>query len=136
MSNKPRPACENIDPEIFYPESVVNKNQYSLEGRIEINKGLDALSICAKCPVINWCTEYTFENLDSTIFGISAGLLPTEKRKMIGYNLKYVSEGLHKAIRRKATQAGIPVPPMPKRESPKSFYSINDQELLRERNAE
>jgi Transcription factor WhiB len=129
-------ACKDYDPELFYPESQVNKNHHSAEGRAEINKGLDALVVCSTCPVIEWCLEYTFKNIHSIKFGISAGLLPTEKRQMIGYPLKGISEKLYMMIRNKATKAGVPVPDQPTREKPESFYDIDDITLLRERRGE
>ena len=138
MSDTPRPKCENHDPELWYPELSVNVNQHSEKGQKQIKRAITALMICETCPLLanGKCAEYTFKSLDSIRYGISAGLLPNEKRTMIGFSMSDISEPFFKTIRRQATAQGIPTPPQPKREKPRPLYALNDNETLGKRNAE
>lgn len=128
-----RPACENHDPEMWFPELPANVNQYSEKGKVVVERAVTALKLCNSCPLFanGWCDEDTFSNFDSVRYGISAGLTPVEKRRMIDFSMSDVSEPIFDGIRREATKQGIPVPKMTKREKPPKFYAINDMTVLR-----
>jgi hypothetical protein len=136
--DSPRPTCEKYDPELWFPEVSINQTQYTQKGKKIIEKAVQALKVCQHCPLManGECLEYTFQSLDSIRYGISAGLLPTEKRKMIGYSMADVSEPFFGAIRRQAIAEGIPTPDQPKREKPKPLYSLHEWDILKERFAE
>lgn len=124
----PRPSCENHDPEIWFPETRKQHNKRDMEEVAKaIEKGVLALKICATCPLManGWCVEDAFSNVDSVRYGISAGLLPSEKRDKIDYYMSDLSRPFWDTIRRKATEQGVPVPDMTKREKPKKSYDIN-----------
>ena len=120
---------------MWYPELPANVNQYSKRGRVVVERAVTALKICNSCPLLanGWCEKDTFESLDLSRYGISAGLTPVEKRRMISFSMTDISEPIFDGIRREATKQGVPVPVMTKREKPKPFYIINDIELLKER---
>ena len=130
------PLCAESNPDFWFPEPPPRVTRHGLLAQEAIRNGAMALAICSVCPLIKACTEYTFQSIDSINYGISAGLTPYEKRKMINYLSKDISSGIWITIREEATAAGVVPPPMPKRKKPEQFYKINDTKVLNEQSEE
>lgn len=131
MTIKGDAACayEHFDSDWWYPEPET-KNIRADRVRLKFYSALEALEICSTCPLLasGECLEYTFQSLDSVRYGISAGLLPTEKMKMAGIGKRKESFTYWDEIRAEATKRGIVRPEMSKREAPKpsQLYKLND----------
>jgi WhiB family redox-sensing transcriptional regulator len=61
-----RAACRDTNTEIFFPASA--------------NEEVDALAICATCPVRAQCLDYAIRNREN--HGIWGGTTPEERRRM------------------------------------------------------
>jgi hypothetical protein len=127
-SMKARPLCADFPPETWFPETRKNRTKTEFDDyERAVKQGIQALRICSECPLLanGWCESDTFSNLDSIRYGISAGLLPHEKRSMINFYMSDISVPFWSNIRSEATKQGIPVPTQTKREKPKKFYDID-----------
>jgi WhiB family redox-sensing transcriptional regulator len=66
-----RAACQDEDPELFFPVSEVGPGATQAE---------QAKAVCVRCPVRAKCLEYALDNgLDHGIFG---GTTEPERRKL------------------------------------------------------
>jgi WhiB family redox-sensing transcriptional regulator len=66
-----RAACQDEDPELFFPVSEMGPGATQAE---------QAKAVCARCPVREKCLEYALDNgLDHGIFG---GTTELERRKL------------------------------------------------------
>ena len=102
-------ANPDFDPEWWFPRPL--QNIRTIQAQAEIKRAILALSICNRCPLManGECLDYSLKDEDLTKHGISAGLLPDEKRRLIG--IKYNRPELYLLkIRELATKAGIPAP--------------------------
>ena len=119
-----KPLCAEYDPELWFPELPPHHSVISPKSQEQVGNGVLALEICARCPLIDKCTEDTFSSPDSIMYGISAGLTPIEKRDMIGASYTDLAPNLWINIRKQATYKGITPPPQPKREKPRPLYKL------------
>lgn len=135
-----RPNCEGTDPDFWYFEGKPKGGNQNSKGKFnpaDIAQGVEALRLCSQCLFINKCEKITFESLDSIKYGISAGLLPNEKREITGLSNGDVSKPYYTKVREQATEQGIALPDMTPRLKPEPTYDIeewiyNRRRLLRD----
>ena len=128
-----RANCEGENPEFFYPENPKHAKQSVIE--LSVQRAITALRLCESCPLLEECREFTFKSLDLSVYGISAGLLPTEKRRAIGVSMSDLSEPFWNTIRKRARALGITEPIVGQVKKPKRLYAMEDSEILNKRQA-
>lgn len=71
------PACEGLDPELFFPEASDASVGPSSAERA-------ALAVCAGCPVRDWCLDRELEEctVASRIQGVRGGLRQADRRAL------------------------------------------------------
>lgn len=76
-----RASCKDMDTRIFYEPRT----------RAEI-----ALQTCARCPVRSECLEYglTVDNDLGVRWGIFGGLLPEDRKRMMGKHKRHIMLGV------------------------------------------
>ena len=123
-----RPACTDpaYDPDWWYPEFSRNPNK--VEYKAMMLRSAQALEVCQRCPIIAECTELTFSDINLINYGISAGLLPHEKREAIGFTTSN-SLGVVtlRRIRSFANSKNIIKPEVAKRERPKKLETYDPE---------
>ncbi|MFE9853477.1 WhiB family transcriptional regulator [Streptomyces sp. NPDC005576] len=71
------PACQGVDPELFFPEASELRNGLSAAE-------LAALAVCAGCPVVAWCLSRDLAEctVASRVRGVRGGLRQAERRAL------------------------------------------------------
>ena len=100
--------CASVeDKSIFFPQPT--KIRGASYDKSDLEQGVQALKICAACPIANWCLEYALKDPNSRDYGIYGGTLPYERRVALK-----LSEGtddqrpeFQKMIRYRASRAGV-----------------------------
>ncbi|MGW7367981.1 WhiB family transcriptional regulator [Streptomyces sp. NPDC054841] len=71
MPVRPRPACADEDPELFFPIGNTGPALLQIE---------EAKAFCRRCPLIESCLQGTLERGDN--FGVWGGLSEDERRAL------------------------------------------------------
>lgn len=97
------------NPEMWFPEPE-RGNTKSDENKLYQLNAVEALEMCAECPIRQACLDKSFTSIDTVAFGIWGGVLPFERLNAIGrvsrdskIKTKYQTE-----IRRLADKRGVP----------------------------
>lgn len=96
------------NPEMWFPEP----ERYSKgdEDKLQKLNAVEALEICADCPIRQACLDKSFTSIDTVYYGIWGGLLPFERLKAIGRQTKdlRVKNYYQLEIRKLADKRGVP----------------------------
>ncbi|MCX4729420.1 MULTISPECIES: WhiB family transcriptional regulator [unclassified Streptomyces] len=68
---RPRPACENEDPELFFPIGDTGPALLQVE---------EAKAVCRRCPLMESCLQGALERGETA--GVWGGLSEPERRRM------------------------------------------------------
>ncbi|MGP4003999.1 WhiB family transcriptional regulator [Streptomyces sp. 8N706] len=68
---RPRPACADEDPELFFPIGNTGPALFQIE---------EAKVVCGRCPVMEQCLQWALENNEHS--GVWGGLSEDERRAM------------------------------------------------------
>ncbi|GAA3381189.1 WhiB family transcriptional regulator [Streptomyces sannanensis] len=68
---RPRPACADADPELFFPIGNTGPALLQIE---------EAKAVCRRCPVMETCLQWALEHGEDT--GVWGGLSEDERRSM------------------------------------------------------
>jgi hypothetical protein len=130
ISPDDQPACadELYDPDMWFPEPSGRAHRgKQIHLQIAIRDAVQAIGICATCPLQKACLEYSMESLETVHYGIYAGTLPYEREQAINSGDISNSEKWQRQIRALANQKGIPVLAIAKRERPKLLVSLKER---------
>ena len=125
-----RPLCNDplYDPDMWFPEPKGRADRgKQIHLQLAIRDAVQAISICAKCPLQKACLEYSMESLETVHYGIYAGTLPYEREQAISAGDISNSEKWQRQIRAIANDKDIPVLPIAKRERPKLLVSLKER---------
>jgi len=125
-----RPLCNDplYDPDMWFPEPKGRADRgKQIHLQLAIRDAVQAISICAKCPLQKACLEYSMESLETIHYGIYAGTLPYEREQAISAGDISNSEKWQRQIRAIANDKGIPVLPIAKKERPKLLVSLKER---------
>ena len=109
-----------LDPEWWHPTALTwNQRKDKQAAEANLLQAVEALEVCDKCPIKAQCLEFAFNDYDAQWYGIWGGTLAHEREA--AFSDKESSRpdmfyDLFRAIRKKATERGIPVPVIPRRE--------------------
>jgi len=125
-----RPLCNDplYDPDMWFPEPKGRADRgKQIHLQLAIRDAVQAISICAKCPLQKACLEYSMESLETVHYGIYAGTLPYEREQAISAGDISNSEKWQRQIRAIANDKDIPVLPIAKKERPKLLVSLKER---------
>ncbi|MFJ2438803.1 WhiB family transcriptional regulator [Streptomyces anulatus] len=71
------PACEGMDPDVFQPYPSEPGNGATVAER-------EALEVCARCPVRDWCLERDLAECSTTyqVVGVRGGMRQADRRAL------------------------------------------------------
>jgi hypothetical protein len=101
-------SCVKHDPSLFFPETERNGSE---ERKSELAmKSINALKICAECPIRQACLDNSFTSIDTINYGIFGGTLPYERREAIGRKSRETQQGTYYQFlyRKLADKHGVP----------------------------
>lgn len=89
MNSDKIPACQDqaIDPGIFFPPIGEHELYDPGVKRLWLYQTVEALEVCAICPLQKQCFEMSIQNPADTYHGIRAGLTPVERIDMINWSV-------------------------------------------------
>ena len=97
------------NPNMWFPEPD-RGNVKGDDGKLHQLLAVEALELCAECPIRQACLDKSFTSIDTVAYGIWGGVLPYERLDAIGrvgrdtkIKTKYQIE-----IRRLADKRGVP----------------------------
>jgi hypothetical protein len=102
-------SCVKHDPSLFFPETERNGSE---ERKSELAmKSINALKICAECPIRQACLDNSFTSIDTINYGIFGGTLPYERREAIGKKSREMNNNTtyyQHTYRKIADEQGVP----------------------------
>jgi hypothetical protein len=96
------------NPEMWFPEP--ERFSKGDEDRLQKLHAVEALEICAECPIRQACLDKSFTSIDTIHYGIWGGFLPFERLKAIGRHTKdlKIKNYYQSEIRKLADKRGVP----------------------------
>jgi len=115
-----KPACDDeaYHPDQWFPDAperggVIDKQ----EAKRQILNGVEALEVCATCPIKQACLDFSFLSPDTINYGIYGGTLAYERRLAVGNKHTTTHGYVHqRKIRQRAAKRGVKIPAIGKRE--------------------
>ena len=114
-----QPACDDnaYHPDQWFPDGSERHNKIDKqEERRQLLNAIEALEVCALCPIRQECLDFSFLAPDTVNYGIYGGTLAYERRVAVGNS----ADGTHgyayqRRIRQAANSKRIAVPTIGKR---------------------
>ena len=122
-----KPACDDeaYHPDQWFPDGperghVVDKQ----EEKRQLLNAVEALEVCATCPIKQACLDFSFSSPDTINYGIYGGTLAYERRLAVG-NKHTSTHGyiFQRRIRKLAASRGVRIPAIGKRERGATWLS-------------
>ena len=122
-----KPSCADpaYDPEAWFPDPPERKTKQDMEeAKRQVYNAVEALEVCAACPIKQQCLDLGFSSTDVINYGIYGGTLPYERRLAVGA-APHATMGYayQRRIRKLAASRGVRIPAMGKRERGATWLS-------------
>jgi len=102
-------SCLSHNLDLWFPEAV--RNTTTPKHKEETAKAVEALRICATCPIRQGCLDNSFSSVDTINYGIYGGTLPYERREAIGKKSREMNNNTtyyQHTYRKLADKHGVP----------------------------